>query len=247
MKSKSFLCLTLLMGVVSIHAQHVAQKKLTSVKGDAKAGIRKVKPKIASATSTFNNKNLSNFMVDSNLSTNIEIRFIDSFEVMGSCQEGIKARHDLEEKREVLGKEIQQEEQKITQIMSEYKGKSSMLSDSAREKEEKKLMKMDREYKNKIQESEEELKIDMQKKTENLARNVDKAVIKVAKEEKLDAVVDKVTGRVIYVDEKFDFTVQVKGEMNKQYEIKLAQNKRESSKLNMVTTAQANTVQTSTV
>jgi len=108
-------------------------------------------------------------------------------------------------------------------------------------------MKMDREYKNKIQESEEELKIDMQKKTENLARNVDKAVIEIAKEEKLDAVVDKVTGRVIYVDEKFDFTAQVKGEMNKQYEIKLAQNKKESSKLDTITTAQAHTIQTSTV
>jgi len=245
MKNKSLLSLTLFIGVVSIHAQQVGQKKPTSVKSDTKAVTQKVKPKTANSTSVSHNKTLSNFMGDSNLSTNIEIRFIDSFEVMGSCNEGIKARHELEEKREVLGKEIQQEEQKITQIMSEYKGKSSMLSDSAREKEEKKLMKMDREYKNKIQESEEELKIDMQKKTENLARNVDKAVIKVAKEEKLDAVVDKVTGRVIYVDEKFDFTVQVKGEMNKQYEVKLAQNKKD--KLDTITMAPDHTVQTSMV
>ena len=87
----------------------------------------------------------------------------------------------------------------------------------------------------------------MQKKTENLARNVDQAVIKVAKEENLDAVVDKVTGRVIYVDEKFDFTAQVKSEMNKQYEIKLAQNKKESNKLDTMATAKTNTVRTTTV
>jgi len=247
MKSKSLLCLTLFLGVVSINAGQGVQKRPISVKSDSKAVTQKMKAKTANSISASNNKTLSNFMVDSNLSTNIEIRFIDSFEVMGSCKEGIRARHDLEEKREVLGKEIQREEQKITQTMSEYKGKSSMLSDSAREKEEKKLMSMEREYKNKVQDSELDLKTDMEKKTQNLARNVDKAVKEVAKEEKLDVVVDKPTGRVIYVDERLDFTVQVKGEMNKQYEIKLAQDTRKSSKLDMMTTVQTNRVQTSTV
>ena len=232
MKSKSLLNLVLFVGVGSVYAQQVTQK---------------AKPKTENSTSISNNKMLSNFMVDTNLSTNIEIRFIDSFEVMGGCNEGVKARQDLEVKREVLSKDLQKEERKITQTMSEYKGKSSMLSDAARDNEEKKLVRMEREYKNKIQESEEDLKIDMQKKTENLARNVDKAVIKVAKEEKLDAVVDKVTGRVIYVDEKFDFTAQVKNEMNKQYDIKLAQNKKESNMLGTIATAKTNTVRTITV
>ncbi len=238
MKSKSLLLhLIIFMGMGSIYAEQAVQKKSTSpVKSDTKTVTKKENP-----------KTLSNFMADANLSTNIEIRFIDSFEVMGGCKEGVKARQDLEVKREVLSQDLQKDEQKFTQTMSEYKGKSSMLSDTAREKEEKKLMRMDREYKNKIQESEEELKIDMQKKTENLARNVDQAVIKVAKEENLDAVVDKVTGRVIYVDEKFDFTAQVKNEMNKQYDIKLAQNKKESNMLGTIATAKTNTVRTITV
>jgi len=236
MKSKLLLLqVVVFMGIGSIYAEQVVQKKSTSpVKNDTKTVVQKENP-----------KTLSSFM-DANLSTNIEIRFIDSFEVMGGCKEGVKARHDLETKRELLSKDLQKEEQKMTQTMSEYKGKSSMLNDSAREKEEKKLMRMDREYKNKIQESEEDLKIDMQKKTENLARNVDKAVIKVAKQEKLDAVVDKVTGRVIYVDDKFDFTAQVKSEMNKQYDIKLAQNKKEVNGLDAITTKKSS-VQTTTV
>lgn len=237
MKSKSLLLpLIIFMGMGTIYAEQAVQKKLTSpMKSDTKTVTKQEKP-----------KTLSNFMADTNLSTTIEIRFIDSFEVMGGCKEGVQARHDLEVKREVLSLDLQKEEQKMTQTMSEYKGKSSMLNDSAREKEEKKLMRMDREYKNKIQESEEDLKIDMQKKTENLARNVDKAVIKVAKQEKLDAVVDKVTGRVIYVDDKFDFTAQVKSEMNKQYDIKLAQNKKEVNGLDAITTKKSS-VQTTTV
>jgi outer membrane protein len=233
MKNKSlFLQLIIFTGMSSIYAGQVVQ-----------TGVKKEKLK-TSPSST--DKTLSSILADNNLSTNIEIRFIDSFDVMGGCKEGMKARQDLEVKREVLSTELQKEEQKITHTMSEYKGKSSMLSDTAREKEEKKLMRMEREYKNKIQESEEELKIDMQKKTENLARNVDQAVIKVAQTESVDVIVDKMTGRAIYVNERLDFTAQVKNEMNKQYDIKLAQNKK-SSDGSALSSTKVSSAQTRTV
>ncbi len=245
MKNKSlFLQLIVVTGMGSMYAGQVTQQKVvSSVKSEATTEAKKEKPKTASLSK---DTTLSNILADNNVSTNVEIRFIDSFDVMGGCKEGVKARQDLEARREVLSKELQKEEQKISQTMNEYQGKSSMLSDAAREKEEKKLKRMERDYKNKIQESEEELKIDMQRKTENLARNVDSAVIKLAKQEKVDVIVDKMTGRAIYVNEKLDFTSQVKSEMNKQYDIKLAQNKEEFSKSNLPTGVKPNSVRTTT-
>ena len=96
-------------------------------------------------------------------------------------------------------------------------------------KEEKQLMKMENELKNLVGEKEEELKVDMQIATENLAQSLDATVGKLAKNENLDIVFDKITGRAMYVSDKFDYTGQAIKEMNKNYEIKLAQNKQPES------------------
>jgi len=89
------------------------------------------------------------------------------------------------------------------------------------------LMKMERDLKNLVAEKEEELKIDMQLATESLAQSLDAGVAKLAKNENLDVVFDKMTGRAMYVSEKFDFTTQAIKEVNKNYEIKLAQNNKQ--------------------
>ncbi len=155
-----------------------------------------------------------------------KIGFVDTFQVMGTSQQGQKARKDLEKKREELSNGIQKDEEKIKQAMVEYKSKATTLSEEARGKEEKKLIKMERDYKNNIQESEDELKIDMQKKTELLARESDEGIIKMAQQENLDVVFDKMTGRAVYVSNEFDFTSKAINVVDKNYEVKLAQSKK---------------------
>ncbi len=163
---------------------------------------------------------------DPGFGVDAKIGFVDTFQVMGECQQGQKARKDLEKKREELSSDIQQDEKKIQQAMTEYKSKVTTLSEEARGKEKKKLIKMERDYKNKIQESEDELKLDMQKKTERLARESDEGIIKMAQQEKLDVVFDKMTGRAVYVSDEFDFTNKAISIVDKNYEIKLAQSKK---------------------
>ena len=165
-------------------------------------------------------------MSDPGFGVDAKIGFVDTFQVMGECQQGQKARNDLEKKREELSSDIQQDEKKIQQAMTEYKSKVTTLSEEARGKEEKKLIKMERDYKNKIQESEDELKLDMQKKTERLARESDEGIIKMAQQEKLDVVFDKMTGRAVYVSDEFDFTNNAISIVDKNYETKLAQSKK---------------------
>jgi len=171
---------------------------------------------------------VADVMSDTNISVDITMGFIDSFAIMGDCQEGQKARKEIESKRDLATKEIQDESKRFEKAKNDYIAKSTTMSDSAREKEEKQLMKMERDLKNLVAEKEEELKMDMQLATESLAQSLDTGVAKLAKNENLDVVFDKMTGRAMYVSDKFDFTAQTIKEVNKNYEVKLAQNSKQA-------------------
>jgi Skp family chaperone for outer membrane proteins len=163
---------------------------------------------------------------DSSIMSDLSIGFIDSFAIMGECEEGQKARKDIESKRDLASQEIQEESKKLEKAKNDYISKSTTMSDSAREKEEKQLMKKDRELKALVAEKEEELKSEMQIATETLAQSLDAGVIELARKQDLDIVFDKMTGRAMYVSPQFDFTDKAIKEVNKKYEVKLAQNKK---------------------
>jgi len=162
---------------------------------------------------------------DGKVTVDAAIGFVESFTIMGECVEGQKARKDIEAKRDLATQEIQDESKRFEKAKTDYVAKSTTMSDSAREKEEKKLMKMERDIKSLVAEKEEELKLDMQIATETLAQGLEAGVAKLAKNENLDVVFDKMTGRAIYVSEKFVYTSEALTEINKNYEVKLAQNK----------------------
>jgi Skp family chaperone for outer membrane proteins len=170
---------------------------------------------------------VADVMGDSNIMVEAAIGFVESFVVMGDCQEGQKARKEIESKRDLATKEIQDESKRFEKAKNDYVAKSSTMSDAARDKEEKQLMKMERELKNLVAEKEEELKADMQIATENLAQSLDASIAKLAKNESLDIVFDKMTGRAMYVSDKFDYTDKAKKVMDKNYEVKLAQNSKQ--------------------
>jgi outer membrane protein len=179
----------------------------------------------AEQTSTKKSLSTADILGDSNVMIEAAIGFVDSFAIMGECQEGQKARKEIENKRDLASNEIQEESKKFEKAKNEYVSKSTTMSDSAREKSEKQLMKMERDIKTLVAEKEEDLKVDMQMATETLAQGLDAGVAKLAKNENLDVVFDKMTGRAMYVSEKFDFTNKAIKEVNKNYEVKLAQNK----------------------
>ncbi len=172
---------------------------------------------------------VADVMGDSKVTIDAAIGFIESFAVMGDCQEGLKARKEIETKRDLAGKEIQDEAKKYEKAKNDYISKSTTMSDAARAKEEKQLMKLENDIKTLASEKEDELKMDMQFATENLAQNLDATVAKLAQAENLDIIFDKMTGRAMYVSDKFDYTNKAIKEMDKSYEIKLAQNKQAES------------------
>jgi outer membrane protein len=184
----------------------------TAVRNDAKPVAKEEKK-----TNVATNIDVVDVMHSFEGKTDLKIRYIDTFAAMRESEEGIKISKELDQKRKELAKNIENQEKKLTQAMTDYRSKASMLSDNARSKEEQKLAKMKREYENMVKESEEELKLVMQQKTEQLGRQVDKAVAKVAQEDKLDAVIDRMSGRVIYASAKGDYTAKITQAINKEY------------------------------
>lgn len=168
----------------------------------------------------------SDLASDSSLMPDLSIGFVDSFAIMGECEEGQKARRDIENKRDLAAQEIQEESKKLEKAKNDYVSKSTTMSDTARDKEEKQLMKKDRELKALVAEKEEELKTEMQAATETLAQSVEAGVIELARKQDLDIIFDKMTGRAMYVSPQFDFTDKAIKEVNKKYEVKLAQSKK---------------------
>lgn len=149
----------------------------------------------------------------------LKIRFVNSSELMRETEEGQKISAELQQKYKELAEEIQDLNRKLETTATEFKKKEVMLSDSAKETEQKKLMKMKRELEVKAQEAEEEYKLAAQKATERISKEIIDVVEEIAKTDGLDAIIDRDSGRALYVaDANANYTAKVKDRMNKKFE-----------------------------
>jgi len=219
------LCATLIVAPFANAADKtitVTDKAITIAKKDTSTNLVTDKMTGRSAST-------ADFLDNADIKIDATIGFVESFTIMGECEEGKLARQNIEAKRDLAAQEIQEESKKFEKSKNDYIAKSTTMSDSAREKAEKELVKKERDIKNLVAEKEEDLKLDMQLATETLAQGLEAGVAKLAKNEGLDVVFDKMTGRAIYVSEKFDYTAKAIKEVDKSYEVKLAQNKKAES------------------
>jgi outer membrane protein len=168
---------------------------------------------------------LSDLSQDKNFSQ-MNIRFVQSYDAMRVSEQGKEASDKLQNQRQSLSTDIEKDQRKLAEKMDHYQNQAAVLSDEVRVNKEKELRTEQANLKTKVEESEYELKLAVQKTTEELAKDIEKAVTAVAKRENLDAVVDTMTGRVLYVADKLDITTVVVNQMNTDHAVKLAQNKK---------------------
>ena len=109
------------------------------------------------------------------------------------------------------------EAMKITKEESDLKSKALTIKPDVLAKQERELSKQKRALEEKVRESEEEIKMAMQQKTEELAVKIEEGIVAVAKDKGVDAVIDKMTGRVMYTkdERKGDITVEAIDYINK--------------------------------
>ncbi len=221
------LCVTLTM-ISYAHAEDkavtVSPKKEVSTQS-----LSSSTNKISTVKKDTANKNMSDLISNQDITTDACLRVVESYTIMGESEKGQLKRSEIESKRDFATEQIQEKSKDFEKAKNSYVAKSTTMSDSAREKEEKQLMKMERDIKNFVSEKEEELKLDMQIATESLAQDLERSVTQLAQNENIDIVIDKMTGRAIYVSPKFDITHKAIEEMNKTYKVELAQNKQAES------------------
>jgi Skp family chaperone for outer membrane proteins len=130
--------------------------------------------------------------------SDLKVCYVDYVSAMRESKAGQQVTFDIEAKRKKMATELQELEKIFAYAVKEFQDKAVTMSDEAREKEQTRIAKMERDFKIRAQEYEEELKREMQRATEKLSKEFEEAVAEYARAEKLDVVVDKVTGRVIY-------------------------------------------------
>lgn len=128
----------------------------------------------------------------------LQIAFVDSFEAMRKCKDGEKVSLKIDELRDDASKKIRAEAEKLAKVEMDLKQKAAMLKPQELSKQERNLRNKKIELEDLVKEKEEEIKITMQQETEKLAMQVEEGIRAVAQEKDLDAVIDKMTGRVMY-------------------------------------------------
>ncbi len=128
----------------------------------------------------------------------LDIAFVDSFQAMRECEDGQRVGKELDTMRDKLSKEIQDEATKITKEESDLNSKAATLKPDILAQNKRKIEKQKRDLEEKVRESEEQIKVAMQQRTEELAVQIEEGIVEVAKARGVDAVIDKMTGRVMY-------------------------------------------------
>jgi outer membrane protein len=153
-----------------------------------------------------------------------DIRFVESFTAMRETKSGGIEGKKLEDMQNEKRKKLEGKKQKFDEEVKAHMAKADTMNDDARKKAEDKLRADQAALEKEAQEDEYELRLAMQNTTETLAKEMEEAVIEIAQKDGCDAVVDAMTGRVVYVKDSLNITKQVVKEMDKRHEKKLADN-----------------------
>lgn len=127
--------------------------------------------------------------------------------------------------------ELEERRDKGAKRLEEFNAKKDILSKDAREKEQTELVNLSRDLQNEVQKAQELVRAKVNQLSEDLMREIETAAIEVAKNMDADTLTEMNTGRLVYQKDKSkDITVKVTDKMNKDYEVKVAQNKKDASK-----------------
>jgi len=175
------------------------------------------------------------------LKTDLKVRYIDTFTAMRSSEAGKVEAEKLEMTAKEKTTKVQTKGQQVAKQVKEYEAKAPTMTEQARNEEEQKLVAAKRDYEHERQAAEEDMKMASQRATETLLKDLEEAVQEIAQAEKLDAVIDGATGKVIYASEKADYTAKVVSNMNKKHEIKLAKSGTKKPEATKVASAKTTT------
>jgi outer membrane protein len=210
----------------------------------APAPVKKEEKTVARGTPIvrrdFPDQNITNIISENADGT--VIRFCDMFNTMATAADGKEKQLEMDALQRVETNNLERQRQESAKKLEEFNAKKDMLSKEARAKEEQELMALSRDLQNEVQKAQERVRHELNKATEELARAAEQAAIEVAKEEGVDFLIEKNTGRVIFSKDAYDLTSRVTDKMNGNRELRLAAQNKQQQPANAITVAAPHTV-----
>jgi Skp family chaperone for outer membrane proteins len=151
-------------------------------------------------------KTLTDASVVSSSILPLHVGVIDTFEVMNNSVKGAQMRAAFEKRQQEVTKELMVEKERIEKEFTDFKAKSSILSESARKKDELRLRDAQLGYQQLVESKQNQLTIEMQELTGEIATVVEQQVQELARQHNFDLVFDSATGRILYHKASLDLT-----------------------------------------
>lgn len=160
---------------------------------------------------------------------NLKIGYVDAFKIMQESKFGVQTGEELMATNKKWSEEIAAKGREIEQDMMNYEKKKHTMGEESRIREENRLKKAQIDYKAHVEEKNQEFQRQQQKATEAILAQVKDAAAEVARVEKLDVVIDKTTGQVLWNSTKADLSDKIIASMDKKFttpKITVADNKK---------------------
>jgi outer membrane protein len=139
-----------------------------------------------------------------------KIGVVDSSDILGKSAQGKAVQETLKRKSEELGKNLQKQEQEIGKAMEDFRKQSGVMKEEAKKKRQEELTKQANEFQRRVADADKQMGLLEQKEMEPLLKKLEQAVNDVAKENKIDLVVDKRRSGLLYMAPALDLTEKVR-------------------------------------
>lgn len=144
------------------------------------------------------------------VAADFKVGVVDSNDILGKSTEGKKVQDTLKRKSEELGKSLQKQEQEIGKSMEDFRKQSAVMKEEAKKQRQEELSKRATEFQRKVADADKQMGILEQKEMEPLLKKLEQAVNDVAKENKIDIVLDRRRSGLLYMAPALDITDKVR-------------------------------------
>jgi outer membrane protein len=139
-----------------------------------------------------------------------KVGVVDGMDIVTKSAEGKRVQDNLKRKSEELGRPFAQRRQDFAKQVDDFQKQASVMKEDAKKRKADELEKKARELERQGADAEKQLQQYQQKELAPLFQKLETAVNAVAKENKLDLVLDKRNSGLLYISPGMDITDKVR-------------------------------------
>jgi outer membrane protein len=139
-----------------------------------------------------------------------KVGVVDGMDIVTKSVEGKRVQDNLKRKSEELGRPFAQRRQDFAKQVDDFQKQASVMKEDAKKRKADELEKKARELERQGADAEKQLQQYQQKELAPLFQKLETAVNAVAKENKLDLVLDKRNSGLLYISPGMDITDKVR-------------------------------------